>query len=143
MDIKRSALVPHSQANMFALVNDIAAYADFVPWCSESIILKQTPDEINARLTFAKSGFHKSFTTRNLLQPNKMMTIRLVEGPFKYLEGFWQFDAKGDEACEVTLTLSFEFSSALSSMVFGPIFNQVANKLVDTFCKRADQVYNK
>jgi ribosome-associated toxin RatA of RatAB toxin-antitoxin module len=88
----------------------------------------------------AGGGFQKSFTTCNRLQKDKMIEIRLLDGPFRQLEGFWRFDAEG-EHCQITLDLEFEFSSKLLALAFGPVFNQVANSLMDAFCKRAQHVY--
>jgi ribosome-associated toxin RatA of RatAB toxin-antitoxin module len=93
-------------------------------------------------LTLAGGGFQKTFTTCNRLQINKMIEIRLVDGPFHRLEGFWKFDQQGT-GCQVTLDLSFEFTNKLLALAFGPVFHQVASSLVEAFSKRADQVYGK
>jgi ribosome-associated toxin RatA of RatAB toxin-antitoxin module len=127
---------------MYQLVNDIATYPAFLPWCKASEIVSQNEDEIHAKLTLAGGGFQKSFTTCNYLQLNKMIEIRLLDGPFRQLEGFWRFESM-DSGCRVVLDLEFEFSSKLIGMAFGPIFNQVATTLVDAFCKRAKEVYGR
>lgn len=139
--VHHSLSVPHSVADMYQLVNDIEAYSQFLPWCKESRILQQNADEIHAMLVLAGGGFQKSFTTCNRLQSNKMIEIRLVDGPFKNLEGFWRFEEVMETGCLVTLDLEFEFSNRLIGMAFGPVFNQVASTLVDAFCKRANEVY--
>lgn len=141
--IKKAKVVPYSQQQMYALVNDVAKYHEFVPWCVESTVLDQNEDEIRATLGFASKGLSKSFTTLNRLQPHKMIEIRLVDGPFRHLEGFWQFDALEAGKSRVSLDLEFEFSAKLVSMMFGPVFNQVASTLVDAFCNRAMEVYVK
>ncbi len=141
--ISRSALVPYSAAEMFALVDDIAAYQEFLPWCSRSEVLSREGDEVRGRLSLSKSGIEKSFTTVNRVQRNKMIEMRLEEGPFHHLEGFWRFDALADDACKVSLDLEFEFSNKLLGLTFGPVFNQIASTLVDAFCKRAVDVYGK
>ncbi len=141
--INKSALVPHSAAKMYALVNDIEAYQDFLPWCGSSTVLSHGEDEIRASIDIAHGSLHKSFTTRNRLQPGKMIEMRLEKGPFRHLEGFWRFDELDENACKVRLDLDFEFSNRLVGMAMGPIFNQIANSLVDAFVKRAEQVYGK
>ena len=70
-----------------------------------------------------------------------MIEIRLEEGPFHHLEGFWRFEALGDEACKVSYDMEFEFSGKLLSMSMGPMFSQVAESLVDSFCQRAKNIY--
>lgn len=142
-NIKKTKIVPYTHEQMYALVNDVASYVDFVPWCTESNVLKSTDDEIQAKLSFASSGMQKSFTTLNRLMPHKMIEIRLVDGPFKHLEGFWQFEEINEKRSRISLDLEFEFSGRLLAMMFGPIFNQVATTLVDAFYKRAKEVYSE
>jgi ribosome-associated toxin RatA of RatAB toxin-antitoxin module len=141
--INKSALMPYSPAEMFSLVDDIEAYPEFLPWCSETRIIERRNDEVRATITLSKGGVEKAFTTCNRNQKNKIIEIRLMEGPFKHLEGFWRFDALGEEGCKVSLDLEYEFSSRVLSMVVGPVFSQVANSLVDSFQKRAVDVYGR
>lgn len=138
--IKREATVPHSVAQMFDLVNKIEDYPQFVPYCKSVDILSRTDEEVRASLNFAQGALHKSFSTCNRLQENKMIEIRLLDGPFHHLEGFWRFESL-DSGCRVTLDLEFEFSNKLIGMMFGPVFNTITNTLVDVFCQRAKQVY--
>lgn len=139
--ISRNALVPHSAKQMFDLVNDVASYAEFLPWCRSSTVLSQSEDEVRASIEIAHGSLRKSFTTCNRLQSGKMIEMRLLEGPFKHLEGFWRFDVLGDGACKVSLDLEFEFSNKLVGMAMGPIFSQIANSLVDSFSQRAGVIY--
>ncbi len=139
--IKRSEEVSYRAAQMYALVDDIAAYADFVPMCVASEVHERTPDEVRASLTLAKSGMEKSFTTLNRLQHDKMIEVRLVDGPFKQLEGFWKFEERENNQCEVILDLEFELSNKLFGVMFGSVFQQVASKLVDSFVERAKMIY--
>ncbi|MEJ2059589.1 MAG: type II toxin-antitoxin system RatA family toxin [Gammaproteobacteria bacterium] len=139
--ISRSALVTYSPAQMFALVDDVESYSVFLPWCHSSRVIKRDDDEVMAAIELAKGAVRKTFTTCNRLQKDKMIEMRLVEGPFKHLEGFWRFDGLQDVGCKVSLDLDFEFSSRLLSMTVGPVFNSIANSLVDAFVKRAQEVY--
>lgn len=141
--INRSALVPYSAAEMYALVDDIESYQDFLPWCKSSRVLSRDDDTVRGELQLSKGGIEKSFTTCNRSQKPKMIEMRLEEGPFHHLEGFWRFDALDEQACKVSLALEFEFSSKLLGLTVGPVFNQVANSLVDAFCVRAKEVYGK
>lgn len=139
--INRSALVPYSPAEMYSLVNDIDSYPQFLPWCKSARVLSRDDDEVRASLELARGGFEKSFTTCNRLQKNKMIEMRLVEGPFRHLEGFWRFEPLGEQACKVSLDMDFEFANKLVGLALGPLFNQIANTLVDSFCKRAIDVF--
>lgn len=140
--INKSSVVPYSSVQMYDLVNNIEQYSQFVPYCVGSQIVTKSEDEIHASLTFSSAGINKSFTTLNRLQPHRMIEMRLVDGPFKQLEGFWSFETLDDpKTCRVSLNLEFEFSNTMLKMLFGPIFNQVAVMLVDAFQTRAKQVY--
>lgn len=133
--------MPYSAEQMFILVNDIEKYPDFLPWCRQATILSQDAGHIKAQLVLAKGNFEKSFTTINRLTPSSQMVMELVDGPFKHLKGIWDFHALGDSECQVELDLEFQFSSKMVAMLFGPVFQQVASKLVDAFVERAREVY--
>ncbi|MCK9532526.1 MAG: type II toxin-antitoxin system RatA family toxin [Gammaproteobacteria bacterium] len=141
--VQKSAIVPYSASEMFVLVDDVDAYPQFLPWCSGARVHSRTEDEVHATVEIAHGALHKSFSTRNRLQAGKMIEMRLVDGPFRRLEGFWRFDALGDKACKVSLDLEFEFSSRIIGMALGPVFSQITSTFVDSFRRRAEQVYGK
>jgi len=142
--IKRHALVHYSPDEMYQLVNNVADYASFLPWCRSSKVISESETEMIASVEIAKGVLNKAFTTHNQLQKGKRIELQLVDGPFKKLTGFWQFDAlKTTNACKVNLELDFEFDNAMMSIAAKPVFTQIANSLVDSFCKRAIQVYGE
>lgn len=128
---------------MFDLVADVDRYQDFLPWCGDSRVLRRDVDEMEACIQISKAGIERTFTTRNRLQHGKMMEMRLVEGPFRHLEGFWRFQALREDACKVSLDLDFEFSNKMITLAFGKVFTQIANTLVDAFVQRARTVYGR
>ncbi|WP_028388552.1 type II toxin-antitoxin system RatA family toxin [Legionella fairfieldensis] len=138
--VKKSRVVPFSCEQMYSLVNGVEHYAEFLPYCSQSLVHHRNDDEVQATLVIAAAGMSKSFTTRNLLQANKMIEIRLIDGPFSHLEGFWRFDEQ-PEGCIVSFDLEFEFAGRMFSMLLGPVFEQVTDKMVDAFCDRAGILY--
>ena len=139
--VDRSALVHYSNDEMFALVSDIDAYPQFLPWCSGARVLSHEQHEMCARIDFSVSGVSKSFTTRNQLQPGREISMQLVEGPFSQLEGRWRFEPLGDAGSKISLFLEYDFSSKMVSLAVGPVFNKIANTLVGAFQKRAVEVY--
>jgi len=140
--IHREAIVPYSPGQMFTLVDDIPEYSRFLPWCASSKELMRNADQVEARIELAKGTVRKTFTTRNRLQKNKMIEMRLLEGPFRHLEGFWRFDSlRNDTACKISLDMDFEFSNRLISLAVGPVFTSITNTLVDAFVDRAKTVY--
>lgn len=140
--IHRSKLVSYTPGQMYQLVNAIEDYPEFLPWCVGSEVYLRNEDEIKASLVVSGAGLHKSFTTHNRLQKDKMIEMRLVDGPFKHLEGFWRFEPIDEAACKVQFDLEFEFAGKLIDFAFGPIFHQMTNSLVDAFAERAQQVYD-
>ncbi|KMQ76378.1 type II toxin-antitoxin system RatA family toxin [Marinobacter subterrani] len=141
--IDKTALVMHSAERMFHLVNDIARYPEFLPWCAGAEIHEQGAHQITASIEIAKGGMRHRLTTRNQLSMPEAIEMNLVDGPFRNLTGRWYFKPLNDSACKVILSLEFEFSGSLSRMTFGPVFNQAATTMVDAFCRRADQLYQK
>ncbi|QSP95063.1 type II toxin-antitoxin system RatA family toxin [Marinobacter salinisoli] len=139
--IDKSALVMHSAERMFHLVNDVARYPEFLPWCANTEIHEQSTEAITASMQIEKAGVRHVLTTRNQLLMPERIEMNLVDGPFRNLSGRWHFKPLADNACKVVLTLEFEFSGSLSRMAFGGVFSQAANTMVDAFCKRADELY--
>ncbi|NDH08894.1 MAG: type II toxin-antitoxin system RatA family toxin [Gammaproteobacteria bacterium] len=138
--VKRSRVVPYSCEQMYDLVDNIEQYEKFLPFIHKSDVHHRDEVEVQASLEILAAGVTKSFTTRNRLQANKMIEIRLIDGPFKHLEGFWRFDEE-DEGCLISFDLEFEFANKMLSMFLGPIFEQIADKMVDSFCDQAKLIY--
>ena len=139
--VQKSALVRYSAQQMFDLVNDIEAYPQFLPWCSDSRILTRMDDIIEAELMIAKGGFKKSFSTRNRVDDGGTITVSLLDGPFSYLEGVWHFMPLREDASKISLDLEFEMHGKLASLAFGAVFNQICNTMVSSFTSRAKQIY--
>jgi ribosome-associated toxin RatA of RatAB toxin-antitoxin module len=141
--INKSALVNYPAIEMFNIVDDIDAYPQFLPWCGSAKVLSRDKDEVKAMVEINHSGIRKSFTTCNHLQHGKIIEMKLINGPFKRLHGYWRFDPLAEDACKVSLDLEYEFSNKLLGMAIGPVFSQIANTLVDAFCQRADALHGK
>lgn len=141
--VSRSALVPYSANEMYAIVDDIQSYPQFLPWCSDAAVHKRNENVVEATLELKSSGIAKSFTTRNTLQPGEAINLALLGGPFRHLDGGWQFQQLGDDGCKVSLDLEFEFESFVTDMLFGHFFEEICNSLVDAFTKRAKVIYGE
>lgn len=138
--VRKSALVAHSAAEMFELINDVESYPQFLPWCKTTKLLSRTEEELCGQLEVSRIGISQTFSTCNRLFPYERIVLQLLDGPFKRLQGEWRFTALREDACKVELELDFEFSGKLINSAFGAVFAQIANTLVDAFCKRADEV---
>ena len=139
--IQRSALLPYPAQALYDLVNDVANYPEFLPWCSSSELLDVSETHMKASLTIAKAGLSQRFVTRNELTPGTQIVMNLEEGPFTQLHGVWEFKALTDKACKISLDLSFDYSGPIVKATLGPLFNQAANTMVDAFCERAKALY--
>lgn len=139
--VEKSALVKFSAHQMYDLVEDVESYPEFLPWCAGSRILNRKNNIVDAELQISKGGFSKAFTTRNILDTGGKITISLINGPFSYLEGVWNFMPLREDASKITLDLEFEMSGKLVSLAFGAVFHQICNTMVSSFTQRAKQVY--
>ena len=139
--IERQVEVPFSALQMYALVNDIDAYPEFLPWCEKTQVLRASGEEVEASITLRKGAIHKTFVTRNHNEPGSRIVVTLVDGPFRHLDGFWAFEDLPDGGSRVTLDMRFEFANRLLERAIGPIFREIVKSLVGAFRKRAFEVY--
>jgi len=139
--VQRSALVMHSDQTMFDLVNDVANYPQFMEGCQSAEVIEHAEHEMIARLELKKAGVKTSFMTRNRLQTPSTIEMSLEDGPFKSLKGVWKFKALTPQACKVSLDLEFEFNSMAMGLAASKLFSTMANELVESLCRRADQIY--
>ena len=141
--INRSALVSYDPERAFNLVDDVANYASFLPWCTESRVDSRSQHLVEATLVLAGPGVKQSFSTANQRFPYERIELRLLNGPFNRLDGLWTFDRLGDEGCKITLDLSFELNNGLLDQAFGRLFGLAADRLVTAFTDQLDQHYER
>ncbi len=139
--VEKSVLVPYSAEQMFALVDDVAAYPQFLPWCGGASVSPQEGDTIHATVHINYHHIKHSFTTENVRAFPRRIDMTLKDGPFRHLDGSWHFIPLSDSACKIELQLHYEFSGKLLEKAFGPIFHYIANNFVDAFIHRAEKVY--
>jgi ribosome-associated toxin RatA of RatAB toxin-antitoxin module len=136
-EVKRSALVNKPPAVVFALINDIESYPQFVPWCTHARVIERTPQQIIATLGVRQGPLHGEFTTRNTLEPEQCVRMQLLRGPFRSLSGEWQLSPLGAAGCQVELSVRFAFSNPLTALVLERTFAHTLGSLVDAFVARA------
>lgn len=135
--------MPHTAAEMFDLVNDVEAYPEFLHWVRDARVDERADDSVTATLDIGISGIHKSFTTLNTFERPSRLDIELVSGPFRHLDGLWEFEDVADGECEVTVTLTFEVAHSPLSMVFSMVFEELVRTQVSAFVQRADAIYGE
>lgn len=145
--VKKSVLLWYSAQEMYALVTGVEAYPAFLPWCERAERVADDEQGPTVRLHLQFAGLRHAFTTRNVQVPDRSVDMQLVDGPFSLLDGQWRFTPLGGEgqppACRVEFELSYAFSNRAFESVLSPVFDKVANTFVDSFVRRAEQVYGE
>jgi len=141
--VEKSVLIEYSAAQMYALVENVASYPEFLPWCGGTEILDKQDNLTRAAIVIDFRGIKQRFSTQNRADPPNLIEMTLVDGPFRQLDGSWRFKALGNEACKIEFRLHYEFSSKLLEKIFGPVFHFIASTFVDAFVKRARQLYGE
>ena len=144
--VRKSVLLWYSPREMYELVTGVESYPQFLPWCARAELLERHEDGMTARLSLAYMGVQHAFTTRNRHEVDRQVTVSLVDGPFSLLDGNWLFQPLGRpgseaQACKIEFDLRYAFSSTALETVVSPVFDRIANTFVDSFVKRAEQVY--
>ncbi len=148
--VNKSVLLWYSPTQMYDLVTAVPDYPRFLPWCAQAEVLDTHATGVTARVHLSMAGLRHAFTTRNEHVPGQQVSMHLVDGPFSVLEGTWRFHALAQpgaapdvapSACKVEFDLRYAFSSRALELVISPVFDRIANTFVDSFVKRAEQVY--
>lgn len=141
--VVRSAIVEYSAAELYALVEDIPSYPEFLPWCIGAEVHERAPGSTIATLTVGMKGIRQAFTTRNENRPPEAIDMRLVKGPFKRFAATWRFVPLAAHACRIEFALEFEFASRVLARVLEPLFENIADTMVDAFMRRARAVHGR
>jgi ribosome-associated toxin RatA of RatAB toxin-antitoxin module len=141
--VEKSVLVEYPAERMYRLVEDVERYPEFLPWCGGARVISRDGDTLRAEVLIDFRGIRQRFSTENRAQPPQSIEMKLVEGPFRHLDGLWRFKPLGDQACKIEFHLHYEFSSRLLGKLVGPVFNYIANTFVDAFVHRAEVLYGK
>jgi ribosome-associated toxin RatA of RatAB toxin-antitoxin module len=139
--VEKSVLVPYSAEQMFRLVDEVERYPEFLPWCGGIDLKWRTDTSTSATLHINYHGVRHQFTTENSKDFPVLMDIKLVEGPFRHLEGIWHFVPLAEDACKIRFKLHYEFSTHLLEKIIAPVFSHIANTFVDAFVERAERIY--
>lgn len=139
METRKSALVGRSAESVFDLIEAAEHYPAFLPWCADATILARDESIVIAKITVAYHGIRFEFTTRNPKRRPEWMAVTLDEGPFRRFEGEWRLTPLGPSGCRIGFVLRYEFDTAVVRTLAGPVFDRIANTLVDAFVTRAQR----
>jgi len=141
--VEKTVLLPFSAEQMFMLVDNVAEYPQFLPWCGGTSVTVIDDKKIRATVHINYLHVKQSFTTENVRLKPHSIDINLLNGPFKSLDGSWHFIALAPTACKIEFRLNYEFSNKLLEKIVGPVFHYIATTFVEAFIRRAEQVYKK
>ena len=94
-----------------------------------------------ARIVISYHGVKFDFVTRNPKRRPDWMAVDLEQGPFRRFAGDWQLRPLQDLGCKIEFRLRYEFANAVMARVAGPVFERIADTLVDAFVERAANTY--
>lgn len=143
LNISKSVITPFTPAQMYALVSDIENYKNYLPWCPSSQVLKRDGNKITGRVDISYLKVKAHFTTENINCENQRIDLSLVDGPFKHLKGHWLFTPLGTTGCKIEFKLNYAFSNFIIQKVIGTVFEMVIKNIVDSFVKKAHEIYRK
>ena len=136
--VRRSVILERTCEQMFALVDEVERYPEFLPWCKATRLIERTGEVTAARIDIDYHGLASFVETRNRKEAPHRMVLELVDGPFTAFGGEWQFAPLGDSGCRVALAVDYAFESSVLESVLGPVFGYVIETLVDRFVERAE-----
>lgn len=139
--VRKTVLVMHSAPEMYNLVDAVEDYPKFLPWCGGVDLIERSEATTTATLHISYHGIKQHFSTQNTKTYPSQMLINLKNGPFKQLDGAWQFTALSDTACKIEFSLNYTFANPFLEKLIAPVFNHIANTFVDAFVARAEKVY--
>jgi len=134
-------LLPYTPEQLFDLVADIERYPDFLPWCVGARIRERSANQVKADLAIGFKMYRERFTSVVQLAPPGRIHVTYSDGPFRYLQNDWKFDAGPNGGCIVDFYVDFEFKSKILQRVIEVLFNEAVRRMVAAFEIRARQLY--
>lgn len=138
--------LPFTPEQMFDLVADVEQYPQFLPWCVATRIKSRFEDGrangVIADMVIGYKMFRERFTSVARFDRAAMrIDVEYREGPFKFLNNHWVFEANGKNGCAIDFYVDFEFRSQLLEKAITVVFNQAVQRMVSAFEKRAQALY--
>ena len=140
MNVRRSALIARSADDVFDMIEAAEHYPAFMPWCTKVVVLERTEELVAATLTLRFGGVQFDMTTRNPKRRPEWLRVRLDHGPFRRFDGDWRLLPLAADACKVEFDLTYDFGGGLVDRAAGRVFDGIADRIVDAFARRAEQM---
>ena len=140
-------LLHHTPEQLFDLVADVEKYPEFLPWCVVTRVRERGEEDghdmLISDMVIGYKMFREKFTSKVVCQRPGRIDVSYFDGPFKYLNNHWIFEAGGGEEskCMIDFYVDFEFKSRLFQAAIGAVFNKAVKRMIQAFEKRADELY--
>jgi len=139
-------VLPYTPEQLFALVGDVRAYPEFIPWIRSIRLspLRQEGDHATVLDADASVGFsviNERFATRvRRDEAARQIEVNLISGPFKKLLNQWRF-VSDPLGTRILFDIEFEFKSKLLDLMLRANFDYAVQRLIGCFEARAQTLY--
>ncbi|WP_454849365.1 type II toxin-antitoxin system RatA family toxin [Rhizobium binxianense] len=138
--------VNHTPDQMFDLVADVERYPEFLPLC-EALAVKSRKERdgkvlLVADMTVGYKAIRETFTTQVLLnRAERVIDVKYIDGPFKYLTNRWRFVEAPGGGCTIDFFIDYEFKSRILGAMMGAMFDRAFRMFAEAFETRAGKIY--
>ncbi|HLZ76238.1 type II toxin-antitoxin system RatA family toxin [Phenylobacterium sp.] len=140
-------VLPYAPDQLFALVGDVMAYPEFVPWITamrtwNARTLPDGAETVDAEAGVGFSFLKERFSTRVRRDAaQRQIEVNLLSGPFKRLANRWRFFEAGEGQTRVEFDIDFQFKSRLLEALLSANFAHAVERLMSCFEDRAKALY--
>ena len=143
MIICQSTTVKFNNKQMYALVNNITSYPEFIKSCKKSQIHWQTNEFAEVTLHIVKGFFRFKLLTHNYMIKNKSIVVNLIEGPFKNMTCIWKFIPLNSSTSKISLVFDLDSSGSKLASTLKVIFDSFMSQILSNFSYRALAIYSR
>ncbi len=132
--------VPWTQAQVYALIADVARYPDFLPGWRKVSVIRASENRAEVSQEIGIGPVSLKFISAAVFCPLDKITIRSRAAPFSHLHLCWTL-AAAEPGCRVTLLIEAAFRSRLLAGLHGRILESLAQRMLRAFERRAFALY--
>jgi coenzyme Q-binding protein COQ10 len=142
-----SKVLPYTPDQLFALVGDVMAYPDFVPWITSMRTWNARTLEAGVETLDAEAGIGFSFLKERFSSrvrrdaKARRIDVSLLSGPFRRLANRWEFLEADEGRTRVEFDIDFQFKSRLLEALLTANFAHAVDRLMSCFEARAQALY--
>ena len=140
----KTAIAPYSQHQLFDLVADVAAYPQFLPFCTQTDIHENSEAHMTADMHIGYKSFTGAFQSKVTKEYPHLLRMEQTHGSLKYLHSVWSFKPHATPTLStIEFTIDFEPKSWLVGKLINPILDEMGNVMIESFLNRAKIIYDR